>query len=71
MKHYFLKLSLLIAAVVATQSAGAWGGGGHSVIAYAAEQLLEPEVKQKCRQYLGSTLTFQASWMDMYRSIKP
>ena len=71
MKLYFLRLSLLLIAVATIQSVGAWGGAGHTVIAYAAEQLLEPEVKQKCRQYLGSTVTFQASWMDMYRSVEP
>ena len=49
----------------------AWENFGHTVISYAAEQLLEPEVRQKCRQYLGTTVTYQASWMDQYRSIEP
>ena len=55
---------------VATEAL-AWGGVGHSAIAYAAEQLVDPEVKQKVRAYLGTTITYQASWMDAYRSIKP
>ncbi len=65
---------MALAAVVAlcsVEKALAWGGFGHSAIAYAAEQLVKPEVRQKCRQYLGTTITYQASWMDAYRSIKP
>ena len=68
------KLFIALAAVVAlcsVERALAWGGFGHSAIAYAAEQLVKPEVRQKCRQYLGTTITYQASWMDAYRSIKP
>ena len=68
------KLFMALAAVVAlcsVEKALAWGGFGHSAIAHAAEQLVEPEVRQKCRQYLGTTITYQASWMDAYRSIKP
>ena len=71
MNKKLLKLLLLFVATIATQSVRAWGGFGHSAIAYAAEQLVEPEVRQKCRQYLGTTITYQASWMDAYRSIKP
>ena len=65
------KLLLLVAIVATISTAKGWGGFGHSAIAYAAEQLVEPEVRQKCRQYLGTTITYQASWMDAYRSIKP
>ena len=71
MNKKLFKLLLLFVATIATQSVWAWGGFGHSAIAYAAEQLVEPEVRQKCRQYLGTTITYQASWMDAYRSIKP
>ena len=71
MKCKLIKLSLFVAVLFTVQSVWAWGGVGHSVIAYAAEQLVEPEVRQKCRHYLGTTITYQASWMDAYRSIKP
>ncbi len=71
MKQLTLKIALLALAFSAATEAFAWGGIGHSAIAYAAEQLVEPEVRQKCRQYLGTTITYQASWMDAYRSIKP
>ena len=66
------KLSLLIlsiAAIVSVQSAKAWGGYGHSAIAYVAEQHLTPEAKAKCRHYLKHTLTYYASWMDYWRSV--
>ncbi len=71
MKRKLMKLSLFVAVLFSAQSTLAWGGFGHSSIAYAAEQLVEPEVRQKCRQYLGTTITYQASWMDAYRSIEP
>lgn len=66
------KLSLLIisfVAVMSLQSAKAWGGFGHSAIAYVAEQHLTPEAKAKCRHYLKHTLTYYASWMDYWRSV--
>ena len=67
------KIFVALAAVVAlcsVEKALAWGGLGHSVIAYYAEQLLSPEAKEKCHHYLRSTLTYHASWMDQYRSIE-
>ena len=67
------KIFIALAAVVAlcsVEKALAWGGLGHSVIAYYAEQLLSPEAREKCHHYLRSTLTYQASWMDQYRSIE-
>ena len=70
MKKRTIKLALVVVAILATGRAMAWGGFGHTVIAYAAEQFLTPEAKQKCHHYLRSTLAFQASWMDQYRSIE-
>ena len=67
------KIFVALAAVFAmcsVEKALAWGGLGHSVIAYYAEELLKPETKKKCHHYLGSTVTYQASWMDQYRSIE-
>ena len=66
------KLSILVLSLVAVmgvQSAKAWGGYGHSAIAYVAEQHLTPEAKAKCRYYLKHTLTYYASWMDYWRSV--
>lgn len=71
MKQILHKLTFTAIALLLSTQAMAWNNFGHSVIAYAAEQLLEPEVKQKCRHYLRSTLTYQSSWMDQYRSIEP
>lgn len=71
MKKTLLKIFLCVVALCATTKVMAWDNFGHSVIAYAAEQMLDAEVKAKCHHYLGSTITFQASWMDQYRSIEP
>ena len=67
------KIFIALVAVVAmcsVERAFAWGGLGHSVIAYYAEQLLSPNAKEKAHHYLRSTLTYHASWMDQYRSIE-
>lgn len=69
MKKSFVKIALAVVALFAAERAMAWGGAGHSVIAYYAEQLLTPETKAKCHHYLRSTLAYHASWMDQYRSI--
>lgn len=71
MERKIQKFLLLAVALFVVQSVWAWSGVGHSAIAYAAEQMLRPEVKEKCHHYLGTTVTYQASWMDAYRSIKP
>ena len=70
MKNKLFKILLLFVATLATQSVLAWGGQGHSAIAYYAERLLSPEAKAKAQHYLRSTITYQASWMDQYRSIE-
>ena len=59
------------AALLATLNVQAWGGFGHTIVAYVAEQHLTPETKAKCHQYLGHTLPYCASWMDYWRSIPP
>lgn len=66
----FVALATFIT-VCNTRTSLAWGNAGHTVIAYYAEQLLDEDVKKKCHHYLRSTLAFQASWMDQYRSIEP
>ncbi len=68
------KLLLLIVALTMTSAgyrAVAWGGSGHSVIAYIAEHNLTPQAKQKCRDYLHHTLPYHASWMDYWRFYEP
>ena len=68
------KLSILILALVAilgVQSAKAWGGFGHSAIAYVAEQHLTPQAKSEVRRYLKHTLPWYASWMDHWRAVPP
>ena len=71
MRHKTLKMLFVVATLCVAGRAAAWENFGHTVISYAAEQLLHPEVRQKCRKYLGTTVTYQASWMDQYRSIEP
>ena len=70
MKHKFL-LILTAATLLASSSAKAWGGFGHTIVAYTAEQYLTPEAKAKCEQYLGHSVPYCASWMDYWRAIPP
>ena len=70
MKHKFL-LILTAATLLASSSAKAWGGFGHTLIAYTAEQYLTPEAKAKCEQYLGHSVPYCASWMDYWRAVPP
>ena len=68
------KLRLLIAILLVAfgvRSAMAWACFGHGAIAYVAEQHLTPEAKEKCRQYLGHSLPWYASWMDHWRAVPP
>ena len=67
MRNRVLLISLF--ALISVGSAKAWGGFGHSAIAYVAEQHLTPEAKEKCRYYLKHTLPYYASWMDHWRSV--
>ena len=68
-KKFFIVLATLVA-FCGVEKAFAWANVGHAVIAYYAEQLLSPEAKEKCHYYLHSSLAYQASWMDQYRSIE-
>ena len=68
------KISIVLIAIVATmgvQRAMAWGGQGHRISAYIAEQHLTPEAKAKCQHYLKHSLPYFASWMDYWRTIEP
>lgn len=65
--------ALLVAAatLLATLNVQAWGGFGHTIVAYVAEQHLTPEAKAKCEHYLGHSVPYSASWMDYWRSVPP
>ena len=65
-----LFVTLALVATLSIQSAKAWGGPGHTIIGYIAEQHLTPEAKAKCRHYLRHTLAYEASWMDNWRYCK-
>ena len=69
MKQKLSIIALALVAILGVQSAKAWGGFGHTAIAYVAEQHLTPEAKAKCRYYLKHTLAYYASWMDYWRSV--
>ena len=68
-RKFFIVLAMMIA-VCGVEKAMAWTNVGHAVIAYNAEQLLSPEVREKCYHYLRASLPYHASWMDQYRSIE-
>ena len=70
MKQKFL-LIVTAATILATSNAWAWGGFGHTIVAYTAEQYLTPEAKAKCEHYLGHSVPYCASWMDYWRTIPP
>ena len=68
------KISILILACIATmgvQRAMAWGGRGHHIVAYIAEQHLTPEANAKCREYLQFSLPHYSSWQDYWRHSDP
>ena len=67
----FKKLTLAVVALALSHSAFAWNSFGHEAIAYVAEQHLTPKAKDMCRQYLGHTLPYYASWMDHWRAVPP
>ena len=68
-RKFFIALAAMVA-LCGVEKALAWANVGHAVIAHYAEQLLSPETKAKCHHYLRSSLAYQASWMDQYRSIE-
>ena len=70
-KKLLLVLAIAMATVSTTTKVQAWGGVGHSAIAYIAEQNLTPEAKEKCYHYLQHSLAYYASWMDHWRTIEP
>ena len=66
-----LALAVIVAIASATREVQAWGGAGHSAIAYIAEKHLTPEARQKCQHYLRHSLAYYASWQDQWRFTDP
>lgn len=71
MKSRILTTVLTLVALMSIQSVMAWGGLGHSAIAYIAEQHLTDEAKAKCHHYLKHSLAYDSSWMDHWRKVEP
>ena len=67
MKRYIITIVL---ALGISASAMAWGGPGHHIIGYIAEQHLTPEAKAKCHHYLRHTLAYESTYMDNWRYSK-
>ena len=67
MKKYIITIVL---ALGISASAMAWGGPGHHIIGYIAEQHLTPEAKAKCHHYLRHTLAYESTHMDNWRYSK-
>lgn len=44
-----------------------WGKVGHDAIAYIAECNLTPKARKHIEKYLGHSIVYEASWMDVYR----
>ena len=62
---------ILLAMLVVSHSAKAWGGWGHHIVAYIAEKHLTPEAKEKCQHYLKHSLPHYSSWQDYWRHSDP
>ena len=67
MKRYIITIVL---ALCVSASAMAWGGPGHHIIGYIAEQHLTPEAKAKSHHYLRHTLAYESTHMDNWRHSK-
>ena len=60
-------LAIALVAIFGIQNANAWGGWGHSISAYIAEQHLTEKANKECQRYLQHTLPYFASWQDYWR----
>lgn len=57
--------TMFVAAILSAESASAWGGWAHKLIAHIAEDHLTPEAKATAEKYLGSSIVDHATWMDL------
>ena len=65
-------LSTLLLTLLSIGYAMAWGGQGHSTIAYIAERHLTPKAKANIESYTGGrSIVNYASWMDFNRTSPP
>lgn len=71
MKRVILSLLVAIFTLGVSFETKAWGGLGHHVASYIADQNLTPTAKKEIRKYLPHTLTYYASWMDGSRTTIP
>lgn len=60
-------LLLLCFAFLCSTTAFGWGMVGHDAIAYIAECNLTPRAKKNIEKYLGHSIVYDGSWMDIYR----
>lgn len=63
MKKIILTI-VALATICSVQTASAWGGWAHKLIATIAEKHLTPEAKTATEHYLGSPIYDHATWMD-------
>jgi nuclease S1 len=63
---------VLLAALVVSTQAGAWGSQGHQVVAAMAWELLQPATRQEVNRLLalepGETLESLSTWADEHRN---
>ena len=62
-----LNLMVCALALLSVSQVSAWDAKGHCVIAHIADQNLTPKARKMCSKYLGHSLAYYASWMDMWR----
>ena len=61
----FVLTALLLASLLRVDMLFAWGGKGHDVVAYIAEQHLTPRARKAVSEILdGKSMVYYASWMD-------
>lgn len=72
--NYSMKkfVSTLLLSALCTSFAMAWGGFGHSAIAYIAERHLTAKAKANIERYIdGRSIVYYAAWMDYNRQTPP
>ena len=69
MKRFFLVA--ILASLVCTNSAMAWGTLGHKVIIEVAKRHITEKTKQNIAKYLPYDITEDAVYMDIHRNDKP
>ena len=60
----YMKITLVVAAVMFAAEAFAWNRLGHETIAVLAERHLTPKAKEQCQTILGGSLRDNAMWLE-------